>query len=65
MEGEPGCDERCDDYEQANVSEAPVDFFKARDLHLTGLLAFFVLLGWRGVGRRHRGIIAYLCWSSG
>jgi hypothetical protein len=36
-----------------------VHVFKVRDLHLAGLLALFILLGRGGVGRRHRGIIAY------
>jgi len=59
MEGEPGGDQRCDDQEKADISEAAVHVFKVSDLHLAGLLAFFVLVRWGGVGRRHRGIIAY------
>src|SRR5260370_9392899 len=64
MEGEPGGDQRCDDQEKADISEAAVQVFEVRDLHLTGLLALFVLLGRAGVGRRHSGIIAYpiACW---
>jgi len=35
--------------------------FEVRDLHLAGLLALLVHLGWGGIEGRHRGIIAYLC----
>jgi hypothetical protein len=59
MEGEPGGDQRCDDQEKADISKAAVHVFEVRDLHLTGLLTLFVLLGWGGAGRRHRDIIAY------
>ena len=59
MKGEPGGDERCDDYEEADISKAAVHLFEVRDLHLAGLLALFILLGRGGAGLRHRGIIAY------
>ena len=59
-EGEPGGDQRCDDRQKAEISEAAVEFFKVRDLRLAGLLALFVLLGRGEAGGRHRGIIAYL-----
>ncbi len=44
MERKPGCDEGCDNDEEADISEAEVRGFKALDLHLAGLLALFVLL---------------------
>jgi hypothetical protein len=45
MEREPGGDQRCDDQQKADISEAAVHVFKVRDLHLASLLALFVLLG--------------------
>jgi hypothetical protein len=59
MEGKPGCDQRGDDYEEAKISEADMEFFEVRYLGLADLLAFFVLLGWGVAGWRHRSIIAY------
>jgi hypothetical protein len=61
MEREPSSDQGCDDQEKADISEAAVHVFEVRDLHLAGLLAIFILLGWGGIGRRHKGIIAYPC----
>jgi hypothetical protein len=61
VEREPGGDQGGDHYEESEISEASMQFFEVRDLLLTGLLALFVLFGGREIGRRHRGIIAYLC----
>jgi hypothetical protein len=62
MKREPSSDQCGNDYEKAEVSKAEMQSFKVRDLHLTGLLALLVLLGWGGIEGRHRGIIAYpLC----
>ena len=56
-----GTESDVDDEEEADISKAAVNVFEVRDLHFAGLLAFFVLLGRGEAGRRHRGIIAYLC----
>jgi hypothetical protein len=66
VEREPGGDEGCDDYEEAEISKASMQSLEVRDLLLAGLLALPVLFGGRKIGRRkierrHRGIIAYLC----
>ena len=58
MEGEPGGDQRCNDQEKADISEAAVHVFKVPDLSLAGLLVLFILLGRGGAGRGHRDIIA-------
>ena len=59
MQGEPGCDQSCDNDKKAKISEADVKFFEVSDLRFAGLLAIFVFLGRGGVGGRHSGIIAY------
>jgi hypothetical protein len=61
VEREPGGDEGCDNYEEAEISKASMQSLEVRDLLLAGLLALLVLFGGRKIGRRHRGIIAYLC----
>ena len=60
MKREPGRDQRCDDCEEAKISEAAVQFFEVCNLCFAGLLALFVLLGRGGAGGMHRGIIAYI-----
>ena len=59
MEREPGCDQCCDDDEQAKISKAEMQLFKVRNLYLAGLLTLFVLLGRGGGGGMHKNIIAY------
>lgn len=59
MEREPGGYQGCDDDQNAEISEAKVQLLEVLNLHLTRLLAFFVLFGRRKAGGRHRSIIAY------
>jgi hypothetical protein len=58
MKREPGCDYCCDDKEKADIAEAAMQSFEVRNLHLAGLLALAVLLGWRDCGGMHKAIIA-------
>jgi hypothetical protein len=59
MKREPSCDYCCDNQKKAEISEAAMQSFEVRDLHLAGFLALAVLLGRREWVEMHRAIIAY------